>query len=103
MTIENENELEQEPRSGLSDLTVGLGAWISTGIVTPDCTLPDDKTPVLLLFYDGERRIGELLWERPTWEETFQAFQYWDAPENDGQEWDWADVIGWMPLPEAPN
>ncbi len=64
--------------------------------------LPEDETPVLIVLR-GRVRIGELRWEKPTWEETFRAFRYWDDPEDDGQGWEWQDVTHWMPLPEAPN
>jgi hypothetical protein len=104
MNDQVKTEQSNEAHISPSELNAGLGAWNSTGIVTlQDFKLPDDETPVLLLFYNWNIRIGELRWERPGYEDTFKAFQYWDDPDNDGQEWDWGDVIGWMPLPEAPN
>ena len=99
----SDQEQQTKPDGGASVSTAMLGAWISTGIVAPFDRLPEDETPVLILFHDGKIRIGEIRWERPTWEETFQAFQYWDDPYDDGKDWDWADVVGWMPLPEVPN
>lgn len=63
--------------------------------------LPPDETPVLIL-HRGEWRIGELRWEHPTWEDTYQAFQYWDNPHDDGQEWEWQDVTHWAELPDIP-
>lgn len=86
------------PVVGVPKLKAQLGAWIST-----EESLPDDETPVLILFSCGGRRIGELRWERPTWEETFTAYRYWDDPENDGQDWDFGDVIGWHPILDAPK
>jgi hypothetical protein len=52
--------------------------------------------------WDGAVRIIELRWEHADWESSTPAFQYWDDPFNDGQEIDWADIICWMALPEAP-
>ena len=81
---------------GIDELPEG---WHSTGILAPEEALPEDETPVLLLFWNGKRRIGELRWESPGHEDTFQAYRYWDDPENDGQDWDWADIVGWRELP----
>ncbi len=64
--------------------------------------LPADETPVLIVIKE-KIRIGELRWEYPTFEETFRAYQYWDDPEHDGQDWDWKDVTHWTPLPAAPD
>lgn len=63
--------------------------------------LPQKETPVLIV-YAGTIRVGQLLTEYPTWEETFKAYKYWDDPEKDGQDWEWNDVTHWMPLPEPP-
>jgi hypothetical protein len=67
--------------------------WIST-----EDQLPPDETPVLII-RRGVVAIGELRWEHPSYEETYQAFRYWDDPNNDGQDWEWADVTHWMALP----
>ena len=75
------------------------GAWIKTAD-----RLPESDTPVLVRLWNCQIRIGELRWERPTYEETFAPFQYWDDPTNDGQDWDGPDhITHWMPLPEAPK
>lgn len=74
-------------------------AWI-------DCEkqLPPDETPVLAVLCGVDTpRIVELRWERPTWEETFQPFQYWDDPLNEGSDIEWTEVVCWMPLPEMPK
>ena len=63
--------------------------------------LPDAETPVLVI-RNGEIRIGALLWERPTHEETFKAFLYWDDPHDDGQAWEHHEITHWMTLPEKP-
>lgn len=70
--------------------------------VPVDERLPADETPVLIL-RNGERRIAELRWERPTFEETFKAFRYWDDPNDDGQCWEWPEITHWRPLPELPG
>lgn len=64
--------------------------------------LPEVETPVLIVC-NGETRIGELRWERPTYEETFKAFKYWDDPFDDGQCWEWHDVTLWKPLDTPPE
>lgn len=63
--------------------------------------LPPDETPVLIIL-NGEIRIGELRWETPGWEETYEAFRYWDDPNDDGQIWEWHDVTHWMEIPDLP-
>jgi hypothetical protein len=62
-------------------------------------SLPTDETPVLIMV-NGKVRIGELRWERPGYEDTFAAFQYWDDPEDDGQCWEWDNVTEWAAVPE---
>lgn len=79
-----------------------LAPWLSTGIIATFDSLPPDETPVLILFFNGDIKKGEIRWEHPSFEDTFRAFKYWDDPDNDGQEWDWDDVIAWTPLPEIP-
>lgn len=64
--------------------------------------LPADNTPVLIVA-NGEIMIGAIEWEYPSWEETYQAFRYWDCPYNPGQDWEWYNITHWMPLPELPN
>lgn len=64
--------------------------------------LPPDETPVLIWFNTEWVRIGELRWETPSFEETFQPFQYWDCPYDDGRGWDWFDITHWAELPEPP-
>jgi hypothetical protein len=71
--------------------------WISV-----DERLPADETPVLIMLR-GEITIGELRWEHPSHEETYQAFRYWDNPSDDGQDWQWHDVTHWMALSAAPK
>jgi hypothetical protein len=64
--------------------------------------LPPDETPVLVAFHNGARRIAALFWEEPGYEDTFARYQYWDDPDDDGQNWDWADITHWAPLLEVP-
>ncbi|MFZ2172359.1 MAG: DUF551 domain-containing protein [Methylococcaceae bacterium] len=59
---------------------------------------PDPETPVLII-YKGEVRIGELVWERASFEDTYDDFLFWDCPYNDGQIWEYADVTHWQPIP----
>lgn len=68
----------------------------------PDESLPPDETPVLVIHL-GEIKIGELRWEYPGHEDTYEAFRYWDAPHDDGQSWEWSDITFWMSLPKLPE
>lgn len=59
------------------------------------------ETPVLVVRL-GKVCIAEKRTEYPTWEEDFKPYDYWDDPNNDGQ--DWTDQIThWMPLPALPT
>lgn len=91
-------QAENEDADGQSRLTARLGAWMRC-----ELCLPDDETPVLICFADGDIRIGELRWEKPGYEDTFHAFRYWDNPHDDGQQWEHKDIVYWAPLPDAPN
>ena len=71
--------------------------WIKT-----ENSLPPDETPVLIIL-NGEIRIGELRWDYPSWEETYEAYRYWDDPHDDGQDWQWDDVVYWAVMPEIPK
>lgn len=69
--------------------------WTSVGD-----SLPPDETPVLILL-DGEVRFGEIRWDHPSYEDTYESYRYWDDPNDDGQGWTWDEVTHWMRLPEA--
>ena len=75
-----------------------MGEWIK-------CSerMPKAETPVLVML-NGEIRVAELRWDRPTYEETYKPFRYWDDPyDDDGQDWEVFDITHWMPLPEPPE
>lgn len=80
-----------------SPIDIPVRGWISV-----NDELPSEETPVLI-FWNGNIIVGERRWEHPTFEETFNAFWYWDDPTDDGQDWERNEVTHWMPLPEAPN
>jgi hypothetical protein len=61
--------------------------------------LPPDETPVLILIR-GNFQIGERVWEKPLFEETHEAFWFWDSPSDGGKGWQNADVTAWTPLPD---
>lgn len=63
--------------------------------------MPDEDVNVLIVLR-GEPRIGVLRWEHPNFEDTFESYDYWDDPHNDGQDWEFEDVTHWMPIPELP-
>ena len=65
--------------------------------------LPEANVPVLVLFYNGDIRVGLIEWEYPSFEETYEAFRYWDDAYNEGADWQYNDITHWMPLPEPPN
>ena len=72
--------------------------WISTAD-----SLPPKETPVLILFSNETIRIGEIRWEYPTYEDTYNAFRYWDDPADDGKDWEWLDITHWQALPALPT
>lgn len=90
--------MNHEPMPAQGPVDVNVRGWVPT-----TQQMPADETTVLIFRRGGEISFGELRWEKPTWEETFMAFRYWDDPTNDGQDWDEMEVTHWMPLPEAPN
>lgn len=73
-------------------------------IWTPTSTgcLPPKETPVLIMVR-GKRRIGEIRTEHPGFEDTFRAYDYWDDPDDEGQDWEWHEVTHWAPLFAAPE
>lgn len=74
-----------------------MGGWVK-------CSerMPKAETPVLVML-NGEIRVAEIRWDRPTHEETYKPFRYWDDPYDDGQDWGVFDITHWMPLPEPPE
>lgn len=66
--------------------------------------LPSDETPVLVYFDVLDAiRIGELRWEHPGFEDSYESFRYWDDPQDDGQGWEWHEITHWCPLLAAPT
>lgn len=63
--------------------------------------LPPDETPVLVLRC-GAVRVGELRWEHPGHEDSYQAYRYWDDPNDDCQEWEYDEITHWSPIPQPP-
>lgn len=61
-------------------------------------SLPPDETPVLVK-YNDKWRVLELAWERPSWEETYSPFRFWQDPYDEGLELDWDSVTEWCYLP----
>lgn len=61
--------------------------------------LPENDTPVLIVL-DGEVKIAERRTESPSFEESWDAYDYWDDPANDGQDWHDSQVTYWMPIPD---
>lgn len=82
-------------------LKVQLQAAVGPVVRTVDMLPPSEQEVFILV--RGRWRVGELRWERPGFEDTFQAFQYWDDPEDDGQDWEWYDVTHWCSQPAIPE
>ena len=74
---------------------------MSEWILTED-KLPPNETPVLIV-YRGMFMIGEIRWDHPGHEDTYNSYWYWDNPYHDGQCWESFDVTHWMPFPELPE
>ena len=74
-----------------------MSKWISV-----KDKLPEMETPVLAIV-KGQIRMAEIRTEYPNLEDTYSAFEYWDCPLNDGQDWQNEDVTYWMPLPNPPQ
>jgi len=64
--------------------------------------LPPRDTPVLIL-HSEEVKVGELRWDSPGFEDTYEEFWYWDSPTDDGQEWERPDVTHWQAIPLPPE
>jgi hypothetical protein len=75
-----------------------MSGWVKT-----EDELPPDETPVLVFFRSECIRIGEIRWENPSFEDTYESFRYWDDPQDDGQDWQWNDITHWMHLPKEPK
>lgn len=75
---------------------------MNRGWRNPETDPPEVEVPVLVI-HRGKRRVGELRWDRPNYEDTYKAYTYWDDPHNDGQCWEHDEVTHWMPLPELPE
>jgi hypothetical protein len=93
----SKQDLWLEIESLRAQLAAAKLQWISA-----EGRLPDDKTPVLILV-NNTIQIGALFWEKPNFEDTYKAFQYWDSPEGEGRDWEWNDITHWMPLPQPPE
>lgn len=64
--------------------------WFEQG-----ASYPPEEVEVLIRFDNGKTRLAELRTEHPGFEDTFNSYQYWDDPENEGQDWEFNSVIGW--------
>ena len=101
--------LFEEDRESSKEILIKMGwkpvftnpAPIPEGWISVGDRLPEDETPVLIIF-NGEIVIGERRWDNPGFEDTYKAFWYWDDPTDDGQDWGRDEVTHWMPLPKPP-
>jgi len=64
--------------------------------------LPPIEIPVLIK-YKGTLRVGVLLWDDPSYEDTYNPYRYWDDAYEDGADWEWDDVTHWAPMIELPE
>jgi hypothetical protein len=65
--------------------------------------LPPEDTPVLLLHKSGVIYEGLLRWEYPSYEENFAPFRYFIDVGDWHCDWEWSDILGWMPKPPLPD
>lgn len=71
--------------------------WIKT-----DDEMPPEETAVLI-YHNKQVKIGELRWDHPNWEDSYQSYLYWDNPFDDGQDWGMHDVTHWARIPDPPK
>lgn len=75
-----------------------VSGWISV-----HDKLPDEGTPVVVLRL-GKYWVGERLWDRPSYEDSYKEYWYWDDPNSPGQCWEIDEITHWMApmLPKLP-
>jgi hypothetical protein len=64
---------------------------------------PPENTIVLLRVRANninEVRTAVRRIEHPSFEDTFQAYSYWDDPYNEGQSWEMEDLLEWTEIPQ---
>lgn len=92
---------DEKPGEWVPLYTAPPAPSIPAGWISVEDRLPEPETAVLILMR-GEYVVAALHWEKPTFEDTFQAYRYWDSPDSLGLVIDWHDVTHWMPLPQLP-
>ena len=65
-----------------------------------DDGMPPVETPVLVK-RGGKIDIGEMRWEHPTHEESFEAFRYWAHPDEHWLDDGGPSVTHWMRIPDG--
>lgn len=57
--------------------------------------LPPEGALVLIEFTNGRLRLASIFEDVPSWEDTYQAYFYFDDPEDEGQDWQMDDIARW--------
>ena len=97
----------QRDKARIAELEAALAAPAPEPVAKPQwikCSerMPPPGTAVLALV-SGHVCEAELRWDTPGYEDTYEAFLYWDCPHDDGQSWEHSEVTHWMPLPALPK
>jgi len=78
----------------------GISDLLHNEIQRTPFELPEENTPVLVMFRNDDICMGELITRQPKLGDAFESYQYWDDPYQNGKDWDWNDIVGWAPLPD---
>lgn len=105
--LETVQSIALDPQvSSAAQTLIAVGrAQVLDGWVSMEDREPPVDTPVFILRNTSPPTIavGEIQWEHPTFEDSFQSYKYWDNPDDHGQDWEWDSVTHWMEPPPLPE
>lgn len=67
-------------------------------LLCSDGGLPDEGVECLIVV-NGVVRIAARFWDNPGFEDTYDAYMYWDDPVTQHGGWEPDAVTHWMPSP----